>query len=366
MAVLVVGQRLSHDAPTLRMALERARIEAEFVPNAASAAEVLLTQTPRCVLADAQADVRDLNRALRARAECFGVPLIAVTDQCSERMLLELHRLGSDDVVATHDVGGLTRRLAALSTFDPRARTALFQGTCLLGEPDPYRRQVLGRVLRQAGFDVSFAADSSEAMQVAERMPPKVIIVSDRLPPHGGLDALHQLSTHWVGSMPAVLLSSLTMEARLSQPITTDFPTVQQDAPPDDLLFVVNELLRPRELVESRASRRILYATLCTFRAEGDFEPRPGLTYNISREGLYVRTFDAPPTPTKAWLELRPPASRDVVHLRGDIVWSRALTTGAHGATPPGFGVKLTLDEAPPKDRELYVRHYELLKEHTP
>ena len=68
-------------------------------------------------------------------------------------------------------------------------------------------------------------------------------------------------------------------------------------------MFVVNELLRPRELLESRASRRMLYATLTSFRAAGEFECRSGLTYNISREGLYVRTFDSPPDKSKVWLK---------------------------------------------------------------
>jgi DNA-binding response OmpR family regulator len=335
----------------------RAAIDAVFVPSVAAALETLEAKAPRCVVADASEGLRELNRGLRTRADSFGVPLIALSDMLTERAFLELKALGADDVVAISDIGGLTRRLSALSSFDPVARTALFQGTCLLAVPDPYQRQVAGRVLRQAGFDVSFAGDANEALSVAERTPPKVLVVSESIPPDGGLRALARLSEHWLGTMPAVLLSS--SPSRVKE--RAGFSVIHENAPPDDLLFVVNELLRPRELVETRASRRLLYAGLCSFRMAGEFEAHAGLTYNISREGLYVRTFDAPADKGRAWVELRPPFDPKVVHLRGDVVWIRALTTGAHGAAPPGFGIRLALEDSPPDDRARYVQAYERL-----
>jgi CheY-like chemotaxis protein len=356
MTVLVVGQRLALDGRGVREAVVRAAGDAMFVPSVSSAIEALGGGAPRCIVADASEELRELNRSLRTRADSFGVPLIALSDMLTERNFLALKALGADDVVSMHDVGGLTRRLSALASFDANARTALFQGTCLLAVPDPYQRQVAGRVLRQAGFDVSFAGDANEALAVAERTPPKVLVVSDRTPPDGGLRALTKLSEHWVGAMPAVLLT-----ASHDVPRDHGFMMVHEDAPPDDLLFVVNELLRPRELVEARASRRLLYAGLCSFRAAGELEARAGLTYNISREGLYVRTFDAPAHRGRAWLELRPPGDSQAVHLRGDVVWIRALTTGAHGSAPPGFGVRLALEDSPPDDRIRYVQAYERL-----
>jgi CheY-like chemotaxis protein len=355
--VLVVGQRLTLAGRGVREAVVRAASDAVFVPSVPAALEALDAGAPRCVVADAGDELRELNRGLRTRADCFGVPLIALSDMPTERTFRELKALGADDVVAMFDVGGLTRRLSALSSFDPVARTALFQGTCLLAVPDPYHRQVAGRVLRQAGFDVSFAADANEALSVAERSPPKVLVVSDRIPPEGGTRALARLAEHWVGTMPAVLLSSSPEKPKER----AGFATIHEDAPPDDLLFVVNELLRPRELVESRASRRLLHAALCNFRLAGELDARAGLTYNISREGLYVRTFDAPVDKGRAWIELRPPFDAKAVHLRGDVVWIRALTTGAHGAAPPGFGIRLALEDSPPDDRIRYVQAYERL-----
>ena len=358
MTVLIVGHRLGSRERGVRDAIERAADDALFMPSHTTLGEVAAIETPRCVIADSQAEVREINRTLRGNASCFGVPLIALSDQVSDRVMLELHALGADDVIPMHDLGGLTRRLAGLASFDPNARTALFQGACLLAHPDPYRRQVFGRVLRQAGFDLSFAASVNEALKVAERSPPKVLVVSDALPPNGGRHALSCLSRDWVGPMPAVLLTTGRQSGSLSQ---HNWPVVPEEAPPDDLLFVVNELLRPRELLESRASRRLLHATRCAFRSAGDMEASCGLTYNISREGIYVRTFDVPANKGPVWLELRPPGSSRACHLRGDVMWTRAMATGARGAAPAGFGVRLTPEDCPPKDLATYVERYDLL-----
>jgi hypothetical protein len=355
MTVLVVGQRLAERERSVREAVERASTQAVFIPSFQLLRESLDAET-RCVLADTPAEVREISRVMRSNANLFGVPLIAMTDHVSDRIMLELHAIGADDVIVFHDLGGLTRRLAALASFDPHARTALFQGSCLLAHADPHRRQLFGRVLRQAGFDVSFAATMQEALQVAERSPPKVLVVSNSLPPEGGRRALTQLAEHWVGDMPAVLLASGRQSGSISP---HGWTTVPEEAPPDDLLFVVNELLRPRELLESRASRRMLYATLCSFRAAGELEARIGLTYNISREGLYVRTFDAPPSRGQVWLELRPPGAARACHVRGEIVWTRTLATGARGAAPPGFGVRLSPEQGPPEDTQIFTTQYD-------
>ncbi len=356
MTVLVVGERLGDRERAVREAIERASEQAVFIPSVALLRESLESHATRCVLADSLVEVRDISRVLRGNARCFGVPLIALSDHISDRVMLELYAIGADDVVAVHELGGLTRRLAALASFDPLARTALFQGSCLLAHADLHRRQVFGRVLRQAGFDVSFAATTQEALAVAERSPPKVLVVSNTLPPEGGRQALQRLSADWVGEMPAVLLASGRQSGSLSP---HGWTVVPEEAPPDDLLFVVNELLRPRELLESRASRRILYATMCSFRAAGEFEGRKGLTYNISREGLYVRTFDAPPNKGQVWLELRPPGAARACHVRGEIVWTRTLSTGARGAAPPGFGVRLSPEQCPPADSTIYIEQYD-------
>jgi hypothetical protein len=49
--------------------------------------------------------------------------------------------------------------------------------------------------------------------------------------------------------------------------------------------------------------------------------------------------------------------------LRGDIMWTRTLATGARGAAPPGFGVRLVPEQSPPLDNTTYIERYDLLND---
>jgi DNA-binding response OmpR family regulator len=356
MTVLIVGLGLEAKSHGVREAIERTGTSALYVATIQDAKIAMRNRRLRCALVGPGTDVREVNAALRESAECFSLPLIALTDCPCERVIVELHLLGADDVVSIHDVGGLTRRLAALESYDPGARTPMREGSCLLAHPDPYRRQQLGRVLRQFGFDVYFAADTSEALQLAARTKPAVMVVSDLIPPEGGRAALERLSSHLHGEVPTVLLSSNPDHARSSLTV------VREDAPADDLMFVLNELLTPKKFAEARGSQRILHFAVCAYRTSGELRAQIGLTYNISREGLYVRTFDAPQLNAPVWLELCAPGTRTLCHLRGRVAWTRTLTTGAHGAVPPGFGIKLELDQCPTEDAELYTCGYEITR----
>ena len=90
MSVLVVGHRLSLPGAGVREAIERTASDARFLPHVAEVRAMLAEEPPRCVLIDAHEDIRELNRDLRVRAECFGVPLIAITALPTERSWLEL------------------------------------------------------------------------------------------------------------------------------------------------------------------------------------------------------------------------------------------------------------------------------------
>jgi uncharacterized protein (TIGR02266 family) len=132
-------------------------------------------------------------------------------------------------------------------------------------------------------------------------------------------------------------------------------------APPDHLLFLANELLRPG-VKDLRASERVLFGAICAFRPAGAMEPVHGLSYNLSREGLYVRTLDPPSRGTSLWLEMRPPHSRDAVHLRGTVAWSKGLDRPG-GVVPPGFGIRLEQDRCPSADLCAYRDGYDALRE---
>jgi hypothetical protein len=327
-----------------------------FVNSVGALTEAITAVSARCILADAQLELSDLTSVVRANGATCGVPLIAVTEGAAERTLLEMHALGVDDVVQAHDAAGIMRRVNALAKFDPAARTSVIQGRCLLAHGDATRRAVVGRSLRQAGFEVSFAVAVEDQRTSTESATLKLVVASEPLLPTDLNSARRLLAWAIERKIPVVLLRS----AADTRPRLEGCVYVQESAPPDDLLFVVNELLRPRALVEGRASRRLVLARLCAFREPSETGGRLGLTYNISREGLYVRTLDAPPQHTEVWLEVQPEGSR-ICHLRGEVVWTRSLSTGALGAVPPGFGVRLKPEWCPVADHVAYLAYYDSL-----
>ena len=74
-----------------------------------------------------------------------------------------------------------------------------------------------------------------------------------------------------------------------------------------------------------------------------------GLVYNVSKNGLYIRSLDPLPRDTDAWVELRPPRGSEAVHLRGTAMWALRVGSPALPA-PPGFGIRIDAGRCPPED----------------
>jgi hypothetical protein len=210
-------------------------------------------------------------------------------------------------------------------------------------------------VLRLAGFDVSFAVSSEEL--AASSSPPAIVVASDAMPGFG--EAIATLRKH-APDLPCVLLS--THAEGTSEDGRT--VTIAEYSPPDSLLFSANELLRPKA-ADMRASARVLHAGLCAFRPAGELHPALGLTYNLSREGMYIRTLDAIDRDTDVWLEMRAPRAERAVHLRGKVMWARRPGSGPGGAVPPGFGVRLVESSCPAMDLAEYQTAYSAMLDQT-
>lgn len=361
---LVVGRMDEHAREGICLSAKRASAEARFCTTVKEAPSLLRASAPQAIFVDGGAKgVVDFVDWVRAQAHLFSVPVVMFVPSPSDRAYNEAHAMGADDVLVGSDSGGITRRLANLSAFDPNFRPRLSQGRALLGYPDGGRRRVLGRVLRQAGFDVCFGADVDELERVADQGDkPTLLVAKDDLPPAGAFGAVRTLRGHGMAGVPVVALAGAAAAhgLRLEADELGSAVVGSDWGPPDHLLFLANELMRPG-VSDIRASERILFGAICAFRRAGELEPVYGLTYNLSREGLYIRTLDPPANGTEIWFEMRPPHSSHAVHLRGEAVWSKGLDTPG-GAAPPGFGMRIDEDACPPQDLRIYREAYEALK----
>jgi DNA-binding response OmpR family regulator len=368
MTAVFLGQFGPETTEALKRASAQAGIAASIYGTAAEAQDDLADAQmapPRCIFIQAPSpDFAGFVGWLRGEARLFPVPLVFMVPGLDPIGHVLAHSLGADDSVDQASVEGVRRRLVILQEFDPEVRPPISEGIVAVAHPDLARRRVLGRTLRQAGFSLAFAADAAELAAHAGPDAPRVAIVSHRLPAPGALAAIRALRDAAKATIPAIVLATHEVGARLLRE-TAELPGVivaSEVAPPPDLVFLVNELLRPT-LREMRGAPRLLYGALCGFRAAGDLEADYGVTYNISREGMYIRTLVPPPTGSDAWCELRPPGAGAVVHLRGRVVWRGRY--GA-GATPPGFGVRIAPEACPPRDLQVYLEGYDRLASTPP
>jgi hypothetical protein len=311
-------------------------------------------EEPRCVFVAHEANLGAVVSRLRERASLLTVPVIAVVPHPSEAVYRSAFASGADDALVSGDRGGITRRLANLSSAKPPPpRTGPNQGIALVASGDIGMRRTLGQTLRRAGFDVSYATEERELVELARTVPALALVVAtEDFPPLGAAAAIRAaLDAARKPNLPTLIVPA---DADSNWDPSSDSSL----GATGKLLCFAEEVLR-RDATDKRISARLPYPTICAFRPAGVMHPTFGLSHNVSREGFFVRTLDAPKAGTPVWIELRAPESNHVVHLRGESVWRRE--PGAVGATPFGFGMRLDPTACPPSDHGHYTTGYDAL-----
>lgn len=355
MYAAAIGSWNDNEQKCLMEAASHASTELDFasLDDATRSMEARASE-PRCVFVAQDADVVTLVSRLRARASLLTVPVVAVVPHPSEALYRAAFAAGVDDALVSGDRGGITRRLANVEAGKPRPSVARDQGLALVASSDIGMRRTLGQTLRRAGFDVAYASDLGDLAAHARHAGALSLVVATR--DFSSLDAGASIQAVREATMkPAlpVLLVSSDAEATVDMGPGADMNAASK------LLCFAEEIAR-RDGTDLRASTRLPLATIVSFRPAGILQPSYGHVHNISREGLFIRTLDAPKPGTEIWIELRAPESGAMVHLRGHVVWRRE--PGAVGATPFGFGMKLATDKSPAEDLVTYCDGYERLR----
>jgi EAL domain-containing protein (putative c-di-GMP-specific phosphodiesterase class I)/CheY-like chemotaxis protein len=313
---------------------------------------------PACLVLSASGSVTQDIAQLHDDARTLHVPTVVLVDHPSERAFLDAIRAGADDAVPSYDTGALTRRLARLASYAPLARPQGARRAVVASASSDQRRRY-GRALRRTGVEVDFAADAAGLRELLLRESDViVVVVHDTLTDDAS--AIHA----WVRAqrgdhaLPVVVLQAEEGGERGGHRVERT-AWLPPNASPGNLLFVVNELLSEAG-GEQRASRRMLYETLCSYRRACDMVASYGTTFNLSRGGLYVRTTDPPELGEAIWIELRPPADASVVHLRGVVAWRRVPGDAGVG-TPWGFGVRISAEQCPVDDLARYREGHSVL-----
>jgi Tfp pilus assembly protein PilZ/ActR/RegA family two-component response regulator len=280
---------------------------------------------------------------VRGHAALEHLPIFGVAPRRDDVAFTELFSWGGDDLLALASPVSLERRLRSLVACRPSAREPKTRKhSAVVGGADARWRSVMGRALYHGGFAVRFAAVVAELTQESLTEDVRVVVIADDLGA-GEAEAVIRASrargsqAAWIVVTPPKRLASVreAIESLESTSVADSF------APPENVLFLTNELLSKRAL-EQRASPRILYGSTVAFRPAGRDEDELGFSYNVNAGGVYVRTLAPLAVGQEVWMEMWPPRSDRRVRLAGAIAWKRLFGPNEGATVPAGFGVRIT------------------------
>ncbi len=319
-------------------AAEQAGYDLEIFGAPGEATKWLAENVAHAILVDASVQGADqVCVEARAQSRLAQVPILAVAREVSDLAFAEVFGWGGDDVVELGAVRSLMTRLRALPSELPKP-AAQSRGRAVVADGDRQSRVVLGRVLRNAGYDVTFAANERDVVSYSTKDVSLVVANADV----GDAGAyVRRAIAEGATATWIVRARPRDLKARRAELEGLDDAAVTDGyAPPENVLFLANELANRRGK-DHRASARLLYGATVAFRGAGRERDESGFTYNVSAGGIYVRTL-APPDDDVVWLELVPPRSDRRVRIEGKVAWRRRFGPTGHATVPPGFGVQIT------------------------
>jgi DNA-binding response OmpR family regulator len=350
--ILVCGHLRDDDRAAIVQAAHDAPCDLEHIERSDAALAWIERNTPAGVFCGLDI-LEELTSKMRCQAEFSRMPMLALADSPSDLDYGVAFASGADDIAPVTPPRALLWRLRALPGDRPPPLSS-GRGTALVAEPERGRRTAVARVLRNAGFSVSFAVRERDALQLADETEYTLIVVNEELlsdPLQYVANAARGQSSIIVGTAPKHVKSQRQKLAGVPRVVVTD-----GFAAPENVLFAANELTMDRS--SGRSSPRIVFGTRVAFRAAGHAFDDHGFSYNISARGIYVRTI-VPLAEDEVWLELCPPRMDRYVRLVGKVAWRRPFNYNENATVPPGFGVQIV--DGARRDLELWEEGYDEL-----
>ncbi len=335
-SLLALGKFRREERAALAVAAEQAAFELFAVDSSDEASSWLSSHDAHAALLESEHSEL-LAVEARSSARHVRLPMLALSRSVGDLAFNDAFSWGADDVLPFGEVRPLLTRLRNLprdQVEPPKAG----RGDALIAEADRTRRTVVARVLRNAGYTVTFAVTAEDAEAFAERAELSLAVVNTELLPD--VRAVVERARA-AGSSANFILCCAPRDLRKVRDGLEDLSgvaAVDGYAAPENVLFASNELRAGG--VNNRKSARLLYGTTVAFRGAGRERDDLGFTYNVSSGGLYVRTL-APPDDDETWIELRPPRSDRLVRLVAKVAWRRRFNHNENATVPPGFGAQI-------------------------
>jgi CheY-like chemotaxis protein len=314
---------------------------------------------PLCLLVDCNTPAgQEAALGIRMTAALSDTPVIAIVGTPWSDELAETFALGADDYVTRDAPAALRAKLATL--LAPGAPTAMHRtGTVVLADSDRDRRIHLARHLRGMGLMVDFAVDG-EALPSDTTI--KLVVAQSGLPPDGAVNCLDRFRRGPGEKIPWVVVGPRA-EAEAARVAFAERPAVaffDGDSDATGIVFTANQVMTGAAR-SMRRSPRLIYETAVQFQV-GDTAPREwGVSYNLNRGGLYIRTLTPPALGAELQVEFTPPHGRGHAIVDARVVWRQEYSGGK--GYPPGIGVEYLGTQPLPDRAALDAGYTQLLED---
>jgi len=337
--VLAVGAFASAEREALAESARQSAMEVHVESDPSAAAAWLDARSAVAMLIDGDmSNGETFAVERRAQSQYATLPVLTWNRAVNDLSFAEAFSWGADDVVSRTEPHALISRLRHLPKT-PSVMAASNRGIALVADPDRNRRIVIGRVLRNAGYSVTFAVSGVDIEKFVQSGPVELVVTNASLH-DSALEGVHRVRQ--LGSSALCIVNCTPRDLKR---VRKEFASIERAtatdgfAPAENVLFVSNELGRGFG-TDKRTSARLLFGTTVAFRGAGRDSDDWGYSYNISESGIYVRTL-APPDDEFVWVELCPPRGERRVRLVGKVAWRRGIGKGEYATVPPGFGLQI-------------------------
>ena len=180
-ALLALGKFKRDERAALAVAAEQAAFQLHAVDSSDEAADWLSSHDAHAAILESEHS-ESLAVEARSSARHVRLPMMALARTVSDLAFNDAFSWGADDVLPFGEVRPLLTRLRNLPREQAEPPKA-GRGVALVAEADRTRRTVVARVLRNAGYSVTFAVTSDDAAHFAERADLSLAVVNSELVP---------------------------------------------------------------------------------------------------------------------------------------------------------------------------------------
>lgn len=219
------------------------------------------------------------------------------------------------------------------------------KGKILVADDTATYRAIIGDALTEHGYDVIYAADGLQTVQMArEEMKGLTMIVLDLLMPKMlGFEALREIR-HMEGgeNLPVMVITGLFKSIddikKVKDLGASGF--IDKSLPIEEVVYRIDNFLNPEEQFSHDAP--LATASILVNYKVGD-KPFSAYSYSISENGLFLRTAEAHPADTEVVMRFRLEENGAAIEAKGKVAY--LVTDDDREAmlkSPQGMGVEFT------------------------